>query len=283
MKKILLVCLTVIFVQSFSGQIRIADSLISILDAGTLTKKEQLLVYDSICNIYDIAYSKNLKTYADKGLELAEKEKNEIMISKFIEYIGIDYKIKKNYDTALIFFDKALALAIKSKDNEREASIYLNMGMAHSMKESKNVAMEHYMKALPLCENINKKLYARVLANIGAIHRTSRNSKMAIQYLEQAYTVAEQQNDIPAMMKSCHELAAFFLEVGENDMSLENGLKALNYSRAINNEYIEAMASHALALIYIHGFQDFDNSINMPLNLYNMPKIREIKRFMVLR
>jgi signal transduction histidine kinase len=265
MKRITLLCLLAIVVGVFAAQAQTnVDSLINVLETQKLKPEEQLDIYEKICHTYLSLYDteKNI-VYAEKGLALAEKEKNPLAASKFNEYFAKGYDAKVIYDTAIVHYEKALILAKEAKDKEQETSVYLNMGNSYGKRSKYTLSLEYFLKALSLCEitgNKNQRLTA--LIKIGGMNRMLNNTKQAIYYMEQARILAEEL-DIPAKkMPVYYELAALCDVMGDIDKGLEYMLKVAEISSTIGDKQMEAISNQSLAMTYYGLSNNYEKAID---------------------
>jgi Signal transduction histidine kinase len=254
MKKTILIILTLFSVINAIAQTGNVDSLINILETNKLSPKEQLDLYLNISNEYFAAFNseKNI-LFAQKGLGLAEKEKNKFMISRFNEYIGFGYSDKASNDTAMVYFEKALAAAIDAKNDEQTASINISIAMLYANQGKYNSALEYYLEVLPIAEKLesNQKNMI-ILFNIGAIHSILYNYDRAIYYLEQVIAMAEKSEDFRLYYKrnTFYELGKIYKDRNEFDLALKYAQESLEISRSMKHKVYEAMNLQLLAQIY---------------------------------
>jgi len=88
MKRTILLGLLLLAIRSIIGQVANVDSLVNLLETQKLTVKERLELHKEICEIYRNNSFEKSMSYAEKGLELAEKEKDKKMICYFCNRIG---------------------------------------------------------------------------------------------------------------------------------------------------------------------------------------------------
>ncbi|MDR3287703.1 MAG: tetratricopeptide repeat protein, partial [Prevotellaceae bacterium] len=197
MKKIILICLMAMFVCKLSAQTNEVDSMVNVLNNNKeLTSDEKLSLYDKICNQYKRNDLKKLIFYAEKGMELAVKEKDKFKIGHFNKHLGDAYVFKGIYDTSFIHYQKYLDISIELKDEENEALAYGSIGNIYLRQNKRIEALEYYLKALPILEKLNKKTHCAVtLGNIAQIYRGMDNYDRAMYYAEKASVIAEEQKD----------------------------------------------------------------------------------------
>jgi signal transduction histidine kinase len=235
-----------------SGQTN-ADSLVNVLEAQELSAVEQLELYLKICHSHYKAFDaeKNLR-YAVKGLSLAEKEKDHLMISKFNEYIGYAYSDMSSFDTALVYHEKALDAAMESKNAEQQAGVYINISAVYANQGKYVPALEYALTALPVSERLDdKQKNMSILFNIGALYATLYNYDRAVHYFRQVLALAEQSDGFRLYYKRnvYYELGKIYKDKKEFDEALGYAQASLEASRSAGHKVYEAMNLQLMAQI----------------------------------
>lgn len=246
------------------GQTQNVDSLVNLLHTKKLTTDEQLELYQNICQYYFTAYdSDKTQEYAEKGLALSKKTKNDLKSAVFNEYIGYAYKDRMNYDTAYIYFERGLELAVKASNIEQQVSAYLDIGAYYGDKEMWDLAYEQFLKALPLSESLEDKTkYISILGNIGSTHRILDNLDKAIHYFELMKEAAEKNNNLPHKRKAYYELGTLHKDKMEYDKSLEYLQSALDISRNTGSKIYEIVCLQMLAQVYSKDeIKDYEKAV----------------------
>jgi signal transduction histidine kinase len=267
MKQIFFLGLLFLSALRVASQAENVDSLLNALNTKALTIDEQFILYEIICQHYFAAYdSENTMEYAEKGLALSEKEKNDLKSSIFNEFIGYAYQDKRSFDTAHIYFEKTLKHALKAGDIEQQVSAYMDIGTCYGNLEIWDLALEQYLKALPLSENLeNKEKYMSLLGNIGSMHRTLDNLDKAFFYFEQMKETAEKTNSLHHKRKAYYELGVIYKDKMEYDKSLEYLQTALDISRSTGSKRYETMCLQVLAQLYSKEGLILSEDVNDPI------------------
>lgn len=245
------------------------DSLVNVLNTKKLTGSEKLALYHDIYKAYVVYDMEKASQYAKSGLELAEKENNKFMMSKFNAAFGRIYNTKSDYETALGYWKTALDWAVAAKDKELEADIYMGIGILHARQQKFIPAIEYFTEALSIYESIgDQKGCIIVMGNIASIHRAMGNNEKAIYYLEKAKIIAEETNDDVGKMQTYFELGAIYANPVVNnrdeniiEIALDYGQRAYNISSSLNNKAYQAAAATALAVIYFDYLKDYDMAL----------------------
>ena len=258
MKKIILLCLTALFACNLKAQTQNVDSLVNVLETQKLTAKEQLELYDKICKAYQRYNREKFITYSEKGLHLAQKEKDKNMTAMFYRYLGLSYTSRNEYDTAKIYYEKALDLTIEIKDKNFEANIYQLLGNLYARQNNNTLALQYHLKALPIFETLgNKKGCMGVFINIGSIYYALHNNERALYYIKQAETIAEELNDNSGKLGVYYNLGEIYYFKNEFDTAVYYELKMLEISRIVKSKTDEIFSLQSLAHIYSGGIKDY--------------------------
>ncbi|MDR1171944.1 MAG: tetratricopeptide repeat protein [Bacteroidales bacterium] len=257
------VYLLLLFVAISVNRAQDVDSLVNMLNTQKHTPDEQLGLYLDICRIYMYADTKKNMEYAEKGLALAGKENNLAMAAKFTELMGVTYSIRESYDTAFAYFEKALGMALESRDKVQEASTYISWGVMCGRQGKRDMALEYYMKALPLVENDPRGSYqyAAVLGNIGMIHLGLGNTERAIHYFELLKEKSERENDYFGIRNAYESLGPIYRTQGKLEKALEYARKVVDISRKSGEMRSEINGMMNLARIHMEEYKDYEKAL----------------------
>ncbi len=247
MKQIVILILILLPAINVTGQSQNIDSLINVLNTKKLTPDHQLELYDKI-GLYYMGYDleKGIE-YAEKGLHLAEKEKNKKMASVFNKHLGIAYYNQSSFDTSRIYLDKSLALALEIEDEPAQMAAYGVLGNLYRLKQDYQTSLDYYMKALSLHDVPANQTRSSILNNIGIIHRILNNPDRAVYFLEQALEMAEQLDLDPTRMSAYHGLGTIYADKKDYAKATEYMQKTLDVSWKLGNKPYEILSTMALA------------------------------------
>lgn len=254
------------------------DSLVNVLNSNDLSIKDQLDLYAKICSIYLFYDQEKAEEYTRKGLDLAEKDKNKGMISKFNAIYGRIYGTKSSYDTAFIHYKKALDFAIQAKDKNQEAVAYADIGILYARQDKYTSALEYFIKSLSVYENIgNKQACVKIMSNISSLYRGMENDERVIYYLEKAKEMAEEIDYEEGKMQVYFELGAIYHKLAENEpdkveLALEYELKAYKLSYELGHKIYQAATVQALSAIYVDYLNDYDKALKYATESLHLAK-----------
>lgn len=259
MKRQLLFFYFLCSVATTYGQPHNVDSLINVLESQTLTPTEQLNCYQELFAAFIQNDWNKAAVYAEKGLNLAKKEKNDLMLSVFNQKTSDIYKLKNSYDTAFVYLNKSLDFAIRAKSKDQEASVYANFGNIYAQQTDHQLALEYYAKALSILEEKEKgKLYGEVLVSIGSLYYRIGNFSQATKTLEKALEI----EDELYKPQIYYQLGLIASGNGEIEKALEYQQAIIDISQDTNNKVFEIAGNDAMSVTYLYDIKDYDTALN---------------------
>ncbi len=132
-------------------------------------------------------------------------------------YFGIS--LKKSADYA----DSALLESRKINNKKGEADALNKLGNIHWITSNLNAAMEHYLEALEIREEIGDSIgIAGCYNNLGIIASEFNDYDIAIEYTQKAYVINNKINNVSDITTNYNNLGTYYHEMKEYS-------KALNY------------------------------------------------------
>jgi len=260
MRKIICVLLLSIITIAVYSQ-RNIDSLENVLKTKELTKKEKLNTYELLCRWTLSFDTDKMILYAEEGLQLARKEKDNLKISVFNEYIGIAYSIKRDFNKALPYYDESLKSAIESGDKLQEISVLISMGATHQRLNKPITGIDYFLKALSICEEIGEKDQSlKIVRNLAGDYLTLNNFERAEYYMEKALAMIEEIDNPDEVATTYYTLAVMYRDQEKYDEALEYGLLALEKSHSSGQLIFECLSMQLLATVYQY-YEDYDNAL----------------------
>jgi signal transduction histidine kinase len=237
-----------------------ADSLINVLNTSVLTTAGQIRLYKEICNHIGDDIEK-LIAYAEKGLTLAQKEKNTIMEAEFYQHLGFAADAKADFQEAGACFEKMLNLAREAGAREQEAAAYISFGISYCKQNNYTLGVEYFLKSLAVYETLgDKKMYSTVLNNLAVVYRTLNNNERAVYYLEKGRAIVEEMNDLAGTCNVYYNLGAICYEQGKYEEAVEYELKVVEICHILGSKAYEIAAVQALAQIYSEGLKEYEKA-----------------------
>jgi signal transduction histidine kinase len=252
-----------IFACNVFAQKQNVDSLINVLETKSLTRKEQLGLYEQICNAYRHNSIDGVLKYSQKGLELAKIENDKKIIADFYRYAGAAYELNGNIDTAIAYYKKGLELAIETGYKKCESMLYRNLGflfISHREYDiDKNTVFDYYLKALKISDSINdKETLITTLLDISAFtYYVLGDNEQAAYYIQRAMKVEETLSGDYMKARIYHCLSDIEEDV---DKSIDYNLKGLEIARKTENKYYESVHLQSLGFAYCLDKKEYDKA-----------------------
>ncbi|APY00541.1 tetratricopeptide repeat-containing sensor histidine kinase [Lacinutrix venerupis] len=231
------------FVTSYNYHKKVID--ISLKTKDTLSVVQALQFISSIQNI--IGFPFESEASAVECLSLLDKLNNtsKVLDAKVGIYnqLGIIYKDLKNYNRALMLYDKALAITTNKASTytllNNKANVYREM---NQLEQAEKILKDVYNKSLKL---ENNKIKNRVLDNLGFV-QSKLNQEIAIKNLKKALQNRELENDEFGIYTSCMHIGQHYLNNNNYNNAKTFALRALNIAEKLKSK---SYTLDALALL----------------------------------
>jgi tetratricopeptide (TPR) repeat protein len=156
-------------------------------------------------------------SYYKRAEKIAILKNNIRLLPNIQSRLGEYYTNKKNYDTSLIYCNKALTIAKATKRPELEISILVQMGVAYHNQLKTSQALSFYEEALHLSEvhHTDKEL-SSIYLDMGMIyHYQVKNKKKALELLQRGLSIAEKQGSAKKRYEIILEMAYCYAALGD--------------------------------------------------------------------
>lgn len=207
---------------SFANAQNKADSLLQVL-AQEKADSNRVNTYGKLGNLYKNSVPDTAIYYYKKGLDIAQKNKQNKKVVRYLLAIGTVYETKSDYTQALGYYEKALALADEIDSKIDQGNIQVNFGVISEKKGDYDQALEYYKKASDLYRIINDSTgLASVYNNSGLVYANKgENDKAIVFYLKSA--------KIYEKIKDEHTAASTYINIGRVFMGEADYDKAISY------------------------------------------------------
>jgi signal transduction histidine kinase len=204
----------------------------------TINNKEYIIQSTTLLgNVKDIegdtkqAFNLYLKAY-----NMAVEAKIPHEIANTTIEIGKIYYNWGQYDTSLIYFNKALAIAEKNDEKQLTSSVLTYIGKYYRVKGNFEQSMFFFQKALTIAKEINDYTQIAFTLNTeGKYYIGEGNLVSALQCYQEAYYASEKVNDKLLLADVCNHLGGLYLLTNQYEKSLEYHKKALSFRNNMNN------------------------------------------------
>ena len=267
MRKLQLLFITLFWSTCVFGQVEHydVDSLINVLETEERTPLEQFELAREIINHYRQSDTDKYLEYAERRLSIAKKEKDKKIQDKMYdlayEDLGVVHVYKGNYDTALIYFDKALEYAHKINDRGIYG-IYMKKGSVYYQQNKLSATLECLQKALSLCEKADDKATEiHILINIGNVFNQLGDYDRSDIYLEKARIIMEEHNVTNAKVDVYLNLVSMHKRKKEYQKALDYCMQIEELCRVANNKRYAIYNNINFSLLYVE-LEEYDKANN---------------------
>lgn len=263
-------CISSLHAQYNDHRNRQLDSLELVLQLGQSTDIELLGIYGELMEGYSYLDNKKAVNYAQKGAAISERIDNLFGIPYFNTHIGMLHYGNSQYDSAMVYYEKALQGAELMKigrnskgepfternvDNQY-SKIYGSIANLYNIQGQYSEAIEYYTKALKIFEKHSwKESQSIAYSNIGELYMSMGNYEQAENNFTKMNIIAYELNDSLIIMYADKGLSALYLAQGEYDTALKHAEAVHNYifTHSEEGEDSKVFVYNLLAEIYLSG------------------------------
>ena len=198
------------------------------------------------------------------------------MLGDIYNDVGVLHYISSQYDSALIYFNKALEyiqfVEEKSKADRLQAGIYGAIANMHNAQGNYHEALEYYMMMLKILEEYDWKQNIKILYyNMGAIYYGLNNFEEAEKYYLKTKALSEELNDSIFIASCYRNLSAIYIRAEDFPKALEYAITAYEISEAIPDmpEFEKTYILQGLAYAYSNGNQEYDKAEKYAIQALN--------------
>lgn len=207
------------------------------------------------------------QTYNDnQSKTIQTKLKQQNIAESFNELANYYYNAQK-FPEALELYEKASVEFEKNNDFLNKAQALRHIGLVYSDINDYQNALKHYLIALELYENLNKKeLTANIISDIGELHLKFENFTKAFEYLFKANKLylKDKFNSKEQLKNNYFLLGIAYGSVDKIDSSLYYFEKILNQTTPNGNELFYGGLLNNIGAIYSKK-----NELNKAFQYYN--------------
>ncbi len=181
--------------------------------------------------------------YLESSIDFMEGKNIPYLQASVFKTLASFYVVQAKYDSAILYFEKALNSVEKINEKERfnrkniiiELSIYGNIGLAYYYQGKYDKSIENHFKCLKLSKKID---YGKGIAisynNIGLAYNYINELSKSQYYYRKALKVAKEINDQEAMMLSLNNMGVVYLAIPDYDSAFYYIKKCIAYNEENN-------------------------------------------------
>jgi signal transduction histidine kinase len=176
----------------------ISNTIIAIKNFGNTPSINLCFAYQQLARGYNMASSYKLANETtQKGLEMAEALKNNVLITNSYNFLGVNYNREKEYAKAISYFRKVISLNQHENDSGNLTRGYINLALSYRKMGNYDSSFYYIEKANKEAEELNDWYYeAYTQSDIGAIYLLKKEYNTAISFLQKAVAIREKNDEI---------------------------------------------------------------------------------------
>lgn len=149
-------------------------------------------LYFELVKKYYKSDNKRALPYALKSLLLSRKHDHKEIELKSLNAIGVLYKDRDNYDSAIYYYEQALRLGTEINSQERLMYTYCNLGIAYFNLGVFDLSLEYSLESLKLSRRLNNRdVEGDILNNIGLVYSRINDNSQALVYYQECLKVVD--------------------------------------------------------------------------------------------
>lgn len=259
--------ISILFIHSSVGQNVDLDSLKARLK-GSKTDSISCEICIDICTNYIRQNTDSALLYLDMAKRLAEKSYDEklwarsrtgdinrafgnikLFNNRFAEAIGYYKLAAEQYEKLTICSDTVVA----QKSNIGLSDLYVNIGVTYTRMGIFDLAMEHYIKALKMYENLNNiGGMASCYLGVGTLQYYQNEIEPALESLKRSLKLYEKIGNKSGVANVYNSLGSVFLAKNDFKAAIEYFKKLLSIKLELNDKPGISAAYTNLASVYMN-------------------------------
>lgn len=151
------------------------------------------IAYSNIQNIYtDLTQYQKAIEYGRKGLEIFTKDVNDPLNQSYcLSNLGVVYNYLQKYDTAEVYFTRALQISQSIGDKYTESAVLLNLGDIHYRYGRLEASKKNYDKAYLIAKEMDlMETQTIALKGMAMYSLENKDYRSARQYADSALLIA---------------------------------------------------------------------------------------------
>ncbi|MDO9000284.1 MAG: tetratricopeptide repeat protein [Bacteroidota bacterium] len=194
--------------------------------------------YSNLSNVYlDIKDLLKGKYYLLAAIKIREEDKDLDGLYSSYGNMGNYFQHNKQFDSAFIFYNKALALIPKIKISKNKTGLIYNNITALYIKENNIDSALYYSEIAKgiLSDKSTPRFITIYYLNKGLIEQKLNKHKMAIMSFNSALLYASKSNDLDNLMDLAFSKSKSFDELNQKDSAFQNLIRGHEFKDSLTN------------------------------------------------
>lgn len=205
-------------------------------------------------------FNKSL-SHIDSAILISKQNELAGFVANHQQLKGFIYFTNSKYDSAYLWYIKALPYFEKQNKKSSLGNLYTKIGRVYYNKLEYDHALKYYQKALMITrESGNEQSIARDLNNIASVYVTQEKYSEALNYFREALVINLKSNRKAWVAINYHNLSKIYSDQNQFDSAIINIDKALSIDRALDNKSNIAEDLYSFGMLY-KKMQNYEKSI----------------------
>ncbi len=192
-----------------------------------------------------------------RDLETGQQQNDSTEILRTTFELAQIYDDREKYDSALIFYNRAIRIAEITGDKGRLALALNNLGNIYLSWGNYQKSLDLYLKSQNICIEIEDSTgISKALNNIGIIYYDWGDLEMSLQCYQRSFEVDSLMNNLLGQSQTLNNIAVLYDEIGKKEKALLVYLHSLDLATQLNDHYQIAVSSSNLGGFFLetHDF-----------------------------
>jgi len=188
---------------------------------------------------------------AKDALSLSNKLNYTSGIANASKQLGLVFKYKTEYDSALYYYNKALKIYIDLKQEKELAILFNRMANVYKRNGHFEKSLESFQKALSISlSNKDTSLISAIYNNIGVLYQDMRLYDKALEYHLLNLSIKEQHGTTEYIATVLMNIGLIYSDKKQNEEALEYYRRSLDYLENSDYKYDLYKLVHNMGLVY---------------------------------
>lgn len=200
----------------------------------------------------NIVLASSFDAYLKEAEEIALKFGFQEQLSEIYHIVGVRYRNRSEFGSAIEFENKAIAIA-KELNNQPLLANYLNMfAVIYRRIDENSQAMDVHLQAMKIAEAIQDSFQIAVSLNgLGNVYLNLRRYYASMEYFKKSLDISYSRGNVLGQAINTNNIGEALLSMGQVDSALVYFYQSLDFNTQIASEIGQAICFNSLGNAYI--------------------------------
>lgn len=247
------ICIVVLcsFIMPGAAVAQNRDSLMKVLDEGTVSPQQKASILLRIANSYINHRTDSVGYYAKEALKLSEKEGFQQGIALAYDMLGSYYSDLSKHDSAKMYYIKGIEHSRKYGLKEHSGDIYNNLGGLYLKSANNAEALNYFDTALRNAVMYhNYLLQAKVQTNMATIYYSMSMYSKALEHYLNGLKLYERINNNDGKGMLYLNLANVYFRLEDYNNAIAFADSSISLATRVNSDWSKISAYTTYAMVY---------------------------------